>query len=58
MSVNGLTCSLLKQFLINFNPPQKVSQKVTTERYLFTFELITETFIHLISEFPQTMCSL
>ena len=50
--------SLLKQFLINFNPSQKVGQEVTTERYLFTFELITETFIHLISEFSQTMCSL
>ena len=43
-----------KQFSINFNPSQKVTQKVKTVRYLFTIELIDGTLIHLISEFFQT----
>ena len=30
-----------KQFLINLHPSQKVTQKVTTVRYLFTIELIS-----------------
>ena len=49
---------LLCLLSLKYVPSQKVTQKVKTVRYLFKIKLIDGTFIHLISEFSQTIFSL